>query len=76
MKWSDKTKGKEEQITKKYCDNRKQLKVEPDVSMADLICARTDLAIIEKTSSASIRKNTKTSINKVIIGQVRFALKN
>ncbi|KAF7282813.1 hypothetical protein GWI33_001953 [Rhynchophorus ferrugineus] len=41
-----------------------------DKTKADLIAARTDLAIIEKTSNASVRKNTQTSLNKVIIGQV------
>lgn len=34
------------------------------------MCAREDLAIIEKTSNASVRKNTQTAINKIIIGQV------
>lgn len=63
-------KGKDQEITKKYCEKRKEIKIEPDVSMADLLSAREDLAIIEKTSNASVRKNTKSSINSVIIGQV------
>lgn len=63
-------KGKEADINKKYAGKRKELKVEPDVGLADLLCAREDLAIIEKTSSATVRKNTQTAINKVIIGQV------
>lgn len=46
------------------------MRVDPDVSIADLIAARTDIAVIEKTSNASVRRNTKTPLNKVIIGQV------
>lgn len=42
----------------------------PDVHLSDLLAAREDLAIIEKTSSASVRKNTQSAINKVIIGRV------
>lgn len=53
-----------------YYAKRTQLKVEPDVDLSDLLAARTELAIIEKTSSSSVRKNTKSKINKVIIGMV------
>jgi len=42
----------------------------PDVHLSDLLAAREDLAIIEKMSSASVRKNTQSAINKVIIGRV------
>ncbi|KRT82734.1 hypothetical protein AMK59_3513 [Oryctes borbonicus] len=70
FQWSDKMKGKDEMITSVYTEKRKQLRVEPNVSMSDLISAREDLAIIEKTSSASVRRNTKSAINRVIIGNV------
>ncbi|XP_022911066.1 protein FAM98A [Onthophagus taurus] len=70
FQWSDKMKGREDQITKTFNETRKQLKIEPDVHISDLLSAREDLAIIEKTSNASVRKHTKSSINKVIIGQV------
>lgn len=63
-------KGKEELIEKIYADKRKLLKVEPDITIADLLAARDDLAIIEKTSNSNVRKFTKSAINKVIIGQV------
>lgn len=46
------------------------MQVEPNVNLADLLAAREDLAIVEKTSSASVRKNTKSDINRVIIGRV------
>ncbi|CAH0547261.1 unnamed protein product [Brassicogethes aeneus] len=70
FQWSDKTKGKDELFEKLYVSKRKMLKVEPDVDLSDLLAARTDLAIIEKTSNSSVRKNTRTSLNKVIIGKV------
>lgn len=53
-----------------YHDKRRLLKVDPDVDIADLLAAREDLAIIEKTSSVSVRKNTRSQLNKVIIGSV------
>ncbi|CAH2018143.1 unnamed protein product [Acanthoscelides obtectus] len=70
FQWSDKTKGKDDMFEKIYHDKRRLLKVDPDVDIADLIAARTDVAIIEKTSNASVRKFTKTQLNKVIIGRV------
>lgn len=70
FQWSDRTKGKDELFEKIYHDKRKSMLVDPNVGISDLIAARTDLAIIEKTSSASVRKNTQTPLNKVIIGQV------
>ncbi|XP_060520173.1 protein FAM98A [Cylas formicarius] len=70
FQWSDRTKDKDELFEKVYHEKRRLLKVEPDVDISDLIASRMDLAIIEKTSSASVRKNTKTPLNKVIIGQV------
>lgn len=57
-----------------YHDKRQWLKVEPDVDIADLLAAREDLAIIEKTSSVSVRRNTRSQLNKVIIGTVSFII--
>ncbi|CAG9837819.1 unnamed protein product [Diabrotica balteata] len=70
FQWSDRTKGKDDVFEKLYHDRRKLLKVEPDVDLADLLAARTDIAIIEKTSSSSVRRNTRSSLNRIIIGQV------
>ncbi|VEN54600.1 unnamed protein product [Callosobruchus maculatus] len=70
FQWSDKTKGKDDTFEKIYHDKRRLLKVDPDVDISDLLAARTDIAIIEKTSSASVRQFTKTQLNKVIIGRV------
>lgn len=74
MQWSDKTKGKDELIEKIYSDKRRLLKVEPEIDLSDLLSARDDIAIIEKTSNANVRKHTQSSINKVIIGQVNKIL--
>ncbi|RZC38208.1 protein FAM98A [Asbolus verrucosus] len=70
FQWSDKTKGKDDLIKKIYTEKRKRLKTDPEVELADLLAARDDIAIIEKTSNSSVRKNTRTSLNKVIIGQI------
>lgn len=70
FKWSDKAKKKEDQIANVFMPSRKLMSVDPKVVLADLLGAREDLAIIEKTSSASVRKNTQCAINKVMIGKV------
>ncbi|KAK1131501.1 hypothetical protein K0M31_017783 [Melipona bicolor] len=68
--WSDKIKPEEAELIKQYEETRKLLSAEPDVTFADLLAARDDIALMEKTSNASVRKNTQTEINKVIIGEV------
>ncbi|KYM98540.1 PREDICTED: protein FAM98A [Cyphomyrmex costatus] len=68
--WSDRIKSRETEINNKYEERRKTLKNEPRVTLADLLAARDDLAIIEKTSNASVRKNTRSKINSVLIGMV------
>lgn len=60
FQWSDRTRGKEEMFEKIYHDKRQWLKVEPDVDIVDLLAAREDLAINEKTSSVSVRRNTRS----------------
>ncbi|KAL6265658.1 hypothetical protein P5V15_002453 [Pogonomyrmex californicus] len=68
--WSDRIKSQETEVNTKYEERRKTLKNEPKVTLADLLAARDDLAVIEKTSNASVRKNTRSKINSVIIGAV------
>ena len=53
-----------------YKNKRQGMACDPDVSVAHLLAAREDLAILEKTSNASVRKNTRSDVNKVIIGAV------
>ena len=49
---------------------------EPDVNLGHLLAAREDLAVLEKTSCASVRKNTKSNLNKVILFSVMMRLKS
>ncbi|XP_036149150.1 protein FAM98B [Monomorium pharaonis] len=68
--WSDRIKSQETAVNTKYEERRKTLHNEPKVTLADLLAARDDLAVIEKTSNASVRKNTRSKVNSVIIGAV------
>ncbi|GAB6022434.1 hypothetical protein CHUAL_006547 [Chamberlinius hualienensis] len=70
FQWSGKAKDNRDAIAAKFGPLRRQLSVTPNVSISSLIAAREDLAILEKTSSSSVRKNTKSEINKVLIGRV------
>ena len=40
------------------------------VGVADMLAAREDATIVEKVCSSQARQNTRTSLNKVIIGSV------
>lgn len=53
-----------------YRPKREQMKVKPEVKLCDFLAARTSLLHVDKTSSANVRKNTQSEVNKVIIGQV------
>lgn len=74
FKWSDHLKGKEKDITERY--SNKSLILEKlqfggqRTDVASLLAARDKLAIIEKTSSANVRKNTKSKLQRHIIGSV------
>lgn len=70
FQWSERIRPKEDELNKCYHAKRDAMKREPEVTLANLLSARDDLAIIEKTSNASVRKNTRSAINKVIIGSV------
>ncbi|XP_063995651.1 protein FAM98A [Diachasmimorpha longicaudata] len=68
--WSDRIKVKEHELTNCYHSKRDKMSSRPSVTISQLLAARDDLAIIEKTSSAAVRKNTQSSVTKVIIGAV------
>jgi hypothetical protein len=74
MQWSERVKNQVDQTAALFMARRKAMSAMPDVHLSDLLAAREDLAIIEKTSGASVRKNTQSAINKVIIGQVSITL--
>ncbi|XP_052860240.1 protein FAM98B [Anopheles cruzii] len=74
FRWSNRAKDKEGTIAERYAEKRKMLDALQaggrDTDIAALLAARETLAIIEKTSSASVRKNTKSKIQRHIIGLV------
>lgn len=74
FKWSDKIKGKEKEINEKYGNKHeildKLIKGDHRTDIVALLAARDKLAIIEKTSSANVRKNTKSKLQRHIIGRV------
>uniref|UniRef100_T1JGC5 Protein FAM98A n=1 Tax=Strigamia maritima TaxID=126957 RepID=T1JGC5_STRMM len=70
FKWSSRAKARDNDITQAFQAIRNKLTVDPDINLADVLAARETIAYMEKTSSASVRKNTKSAVNKVMIGSV------
>ncbi|XP_065360446.1 protein FAM98B [Calliphora vicina] len=74
FQWSDKMKTRENEIVARFQNKLKEMEVlkygGDDTNIVALLAARADLAIIEKTSSANVRKNTGTKIQKHVIGSV------
>ncbi|CAB3237728.1 unnamed protein product [Arctia plantaginis] len=70
FQWSERLKKDINLIQSAYRTKREMLKPKPDVKLSDFLAARTSLLHVEKTSSASVRQNTQSEVNKVIIGQV------
>uniref|UniRef100_A0A1A9W8A7 Protein FAM98A n=1 Tax=Glossina brevipalpis TaxID=37001 RepID=A0A1A9W8A7_9MUSC len=74
FQWSDKMRARENEIIEKFQTKLKDL--EPykyggdSTNIVALLAARADLPIIEKTSSANVRKNTASKIQKHVIGSV------
>ena len=68
--WSDRMKGREGELGDIYRARRQRLCESPGVGVSDLLAAREDEAIMEAVSGAGARKNTRTSLNKVLIGAV------
>lgn len=74
FKWSDNIKGKEKDINERY-SNKNQILEKLQyggrrTDIAALLASRDKLAIIEKTSSANVRKNTRSKLQRHIIGKV------
>lgn len=70
FKWGERLKSMEDKIMQVYQPRRRLMEAEPNVSLGHVLAAREDLAIIDKTSGASVRKNTKSAVNRVMIGAV------
>lgn len=74
FKWSENIRGKEKEINEKFGYKSqlldKMVKGEHRTDIVALLAARDKLAIIEKTSSANVSKNTKSKLQRYIIGKV------
>ncbi|KAM7360739.1 protein FAM98B isoform 2-T2 [Cochliomyia hominivorax] len=74
FQWSDKMKTRENEIVERFQKKLKDMDYlkfgNEDTNIVALLAARADLAVIEKTSSANVRKNTASKIQKHIIGSV------
>ncbi|XP_019853780.1 PREDICTED: uncharacterized protein LOC100640627 [Amphimedon queenslandica] len=70
FKWSDRTKGKDESFTRVCQSKWTPLKEKAPIIIARVLAAKNELLSIEKTSSGSVRQNTASDINKVLIGSV------
>lgn len=71
LQWSERSIGHEDNISRLYTTKRNTINsTSSDINLSHLLAARTDLAILEKTSNANVRKNTKSDIQKLIIGRV------
>ncbi|XP_030374466.1 protein FAM98B [Scaptodrosophila lebanonensis] len=74
FQWSESMKHREKEINDRF--QRKMLQLGlikyggEDTNIVALLAARSDLAVIEKTSSANVRKNTASKIQKHVIGNV------
>jgi len=70
FKWPDRLKNKRQELEDIYQTKLNLINKLPDCSTFDFLCAREDLAIVEKTSSTLAVQNTNSSVNKVLIGRV------
>nr|NP_651439.2 uncharacterized protein Dmel_CG5913 [Drosophila melanogaster]AAF56525.1 uncharacterized protein Dmel_CG5913 [Drosophila melanogaster] len=74
FQWSESMRQRSNEIMDRF--NRKMRELDQfkvggkQTDLVALLAARSDLAIIEKTSSANVRKNTASKIQKHVIGRV------
>lgn len=68
--WSDKLKSKADVVSGAFQPIRTKLHADSLTSVVDILAARNDLCIIDKTSSGVAREVTKCEINKTLIGKV------
>lgn len=72
--WSENIQGKEDKVAEQYSGKRNELDYlkhgGKTTDVVELLAAREDIAIIDKTSSANVRQNTQTDIQKHVIGRV------
>ncbi|XP_034487864.1 protein FAM98B [Drosophila innubila] len=74
FQWSESMRNRQNEIADRFQLKLKELEKLKyggvDTNIVALLAARSDLAIIEKTSSVNVRKNTASKIEKHVIGSV------
>lgn len=74
FQWSESMKHRQNEIGDRFQQKLKEIEKLQyggnDTNIVALLAARADLAIIEKTSSVNVRKNTASKIQKHVIGNV------
>ncbi|GFQ64706.1 protein FAM98A, partial [Trichonephila clavata] len=70
FKWGEGSKGKETEIKNVFVPKRMNLKKNPAVKVSDVVAARESIFHIEKTSNDELVKNTKSSVNRILIPSV------
>lgn len=63
--------GKEEEFTRAHQSRREAMSKEAPVNMARVLAAKDDLLVVEKTNSDSVRRQTQSVVNKVLVGKVK-----
>ncbi|XP_037073659.1 protein FAM98A-like, partial [Pollicipes pollicipes] len=70
FRWSPRAQQRQEEVLAAFGARRAAMTREPAVQLADLLAARADLAVEERTCSSQVRRNTRTGLNRVVIGPV------
>ncbi|CAD5115842.1 DgyrCDS4780 [Dimorphilus gyrociliatus] len=70
FRWSERAKAKENEIQQVYQPVRAKLRAQSSIDIEHILAAREDLLTVGKTSSGIDREKTKTSLNRVLIGNV------
>jgi len=65
--WSDRIKQMEDQVLSIYRPLREAMGIGLGIHPHDLLAARTDILLMEKTSSASVREKSRTKLNKILM---------
>lgn len=70
FRWSPRAQQRQEEVLAAFSSRRSALSRQPVVQIAHLLSARRDLAVEERTCSSQVRRNTRTGLNRVVIGPV------
>ncbi|CAF1353320.1 unnamed protein product [Didymodactylos carnosus] len=70
FKWADRLKNKNNEITEAFSSKRKQMVIEPNVRIEDILAAREDLCHMEKTCGTKELASIRSNLHKIIIPEV------